>query len=186
MATFIEESPIIAAVKDKASLSTACRLSIPSAFLLFGNISDLAQNVQVLKENGKKVFVHVDLIDGLRPDREGIRFIARTVAPYGILSTKTIAIKQAKEHGLKTVFRIFMIDASAFDTGVHAVKTCQPDAVEIMPGLAYDVIDDMGAHISVPIIAGGMIKTKQQMEKAIQSGAKAISTSDAGIWNSLP
>ncbi len=186
MSPVLQQSQIIAAVKDKAALSAACRLSLPAAFLLFGNITDLSKNVRVLKENGKNVFVHIDLIDGLRPDWEGIRYVAERVGADGVLSTKPAAVKQAREFGLKTVFRIFMIDASAFDTGVQAVKTCGPDAVEVMPGLVYDVIAELAKSIRMPIIAGGMVKTAGQAGQALASGAQAVSTSSTDIWRLFP
>jgi len=185
MKELLKGNAVIAAIKDKAALSTVCSKKIPLVFMLFGNITRLQQQVDVLKENGKRVFVHVDLIAGLRPDDEGIRFISKTVKPDGIISTKTQTIRQAKEQGLETVFRIFMIDASAFDTGIAGVRSCRPGAVEVMPGLVYDVIGQLNKRIDTPIIAGGMIKTPEQAKKAIDSGAMAISTSSREIWETV-
>lgn len=182
MKEILSKSPVIAAVKDQKALEKACLSPAKIVFLLFGSISDLAAKTALLKKHGKRVFIHVDLIDGLKPDKQGIAFIAGTVRPYGIISTRPATIKTAAELGLRGVLRIFMIDASAFHTGVQGIRACNPALVEIMPGLLGDVVAELGRIVSTPIVAGGMIKTKAQANAALKSGAVAISTSNQALW----
>ena len=61
----MEESPIIAAVKDDQGLEVALHTECRMVFLLYGNICNVAELVAKLKDAGKIVMVHVDLIDGL-------------------------------------------------------------------------------------------------------------------------
>ncbi len=181
MQNYFSKGSVIAAVKDEKMLSMVCASHIEKVFLLFGNISDLPARVEQLKKNGKDVFIHVDLIEGLRADKEGLRFIAEFVKPYGIISTKTMVIRQANELGLKSVFRIFMIDASAYESGLKGIRSSSPTFVEVMPGLAFDVVRQLHKDVATPIIAGGMVKTVEQAENAFKNGATAISTSSLPV-----
>ncbi len=183
MIEFLSNNRIIAAVKDQKNLEKACLSPVKVVFLLFGSISDLPEKTSLLKKQGKIVYIHVDLIDGLKPDRQGIAYVAKAVRPHGIISTKPSTIKLAAELGLKGVLRIFMIDASAYNTGIHGILSCSPDLVEIMPGLLTEVVAELKNEVSVPIVAGGMIKTKTQAANALHSGAIAISTSSNKLWD---
>ncbi|CCC57996.1 Glycerol uptake operon antiterminator regulatory protein [Caloramator australicus RC3] len=51
-----------------------------------------------------------------------------------------------------------------------------------MPGLAYKVIKKIHRHINVPVIAGGLILDKSDVENALSSGAVGISTSSRDLW----
>ena len=60
----------------KKMLQRAILANPKVVFMLFGNIGDLQQQCRELRSAGKMVFLHVDLIDGLRPDNVGLRYIA--------------------------------------------------------------------------------------------------------------
>ena len=180
-----QKEPIIAAVKDDSGLREACNSQIETVFLLYGNILDLQLRARQLKEAGKRVFIHIDLVEGLKTDRQGMRYIARVVQPFGIISTKPSGIKLAREYGLKGVLRIFLIDASALETGRMSIRSAQPDLVELMPGLLPSIIREFSESTEVPVVAGGMIRTTQEVQAAIRAGAVAISTSNRSLWRKM-
>ena len=68
-------------------------------------------------------------------------YVAEYWKPTGIITTKSHIVKMANELGLKTIQRIFLIDRAAIKKGIEMVKSCQPDAVEILPGIIPKVID---------------------------------------------
>lgn len=185
MKEILQSSPVIAAVKDARSLEAACLSPAKVVFLLSGSITDLPDKVQQIKRAGKRVFVHVDLIDGLKPDKQGILYISKTVRPHGIISTRPATIKLAAGCGLQGVLRIFMIDASAFHTGLQGISACHPALVEVMPGLLPGIIAKLRERVLVPIVAGGMIEESAQALVALKSGAVAISTSRESLWYGL-
>ena len=92
-------------------------------------------------------------------------------------------IKNARECGLFTVQRFFIVDSQSVDTTIEAVKASKPDMIEIMPGVVFKVIGDLKKHLDVPIIAGGLIKTKQEADEAVNYGASAVSTGTENLWN---
>lgn len=175
------KNPIVAAVKDGEALDKAIASYVQVVFLLYGSISEIYGNIQLLKKAGKRVFVHVEMIEGLRADKAGMEFLAKAGAE-GIISTKPAAIKLAASVGLPGVLRIFMIDASAYSTGLRGVASSKPMFAEIMPGVIPEVITEFSENAAVPIAAGGMIRTKEHARKALSSGAFAVTTSNKSLW----
>ncbi len=109
----LRENPVIAAVKNVDHVDAALESDCTVIFLLCGNIFNLKEIVQKAKAKGKLIFLHVDLIDGFSRDAVALRYIAEEIKPDGIISTKNNQLKVAKELGLLTVQRLFIIDSSA-------------------------------------------------------------------------
>lgn len=105
------ENPVIAAVRDEKDLEKALESKANIVFVLFGNIINIKSNCHKLKEKEKKIFVHVDMIDGLKGDSAGIEYLKECVELDGIISTKTSNIKHATQVGLYAIQRIFIIDS---------------------------------------------------------------------------
>ena len=55
--------------------------------------------------------------------------------------------------------------------------------IEIMPGVVEKVIKYMKEKVSVPIIAGGIIETEEEVKNALDAGATAISTGKKEFWS---
>jgi glycerol-3-phosphate responsive antiterminator len=126
--------------------------------------------------------VHMDLVNGLSSREISVDFICHETAADGIISTKQPQIRRAKELGMYTVHRFFVIDSAAYDNVEKHVKSVCPDCVELMPGVMPKVIRRMKQHISVPIIAGGLISDKEDIMAALDAGATSISTTRSALW----
>ncbi len=172
---------IIAAISDLEALDIALKSNIDIIFLLSPNINTLPEAISLAHENGKKIYIHMDMAEGLGRDKFGIKF-AKDLGVDGIISTRANIIKSAKESGLLTVQRFFIIDAHSIITTIETAKSAKPDMIEIMPGIAPKVIDKLKTKISVPIIAGGLIETEDEIMSIINAGASAISTSQQSLW----
>ena len=61
----LADGPVIAAVKDDNGLKRALRSEAPVLFLLYGDILTIRDTVAQVREAGKRVFVHLDLVEGL-------------------------------------------------------------------------------------------------------------------------
>lgn len=173
---------IIAAARDSGAVLRACASDVALIFLLGGDILSIEEDVRRIRQCGKQVFVHMDLIEGIARDSAGVRYLARRIAPDGVLSTKAQILRTASEEGLTTVQRIFLLDSSSMETGVRMVQTAQPDYVEVMPGLVPMAIERLRATLRQPIIAGGMITESNQVRVALGAGAVAVSTSSEALW----
>ncbi|QLY80803.1 glycerol-3-phosphate responsive antiterminator [Clostridium intestinale] len=176
------ENPVVAAIRNEEDLDKVIESDVKIVFVLFGSIVNIAQICRQLKDHRKIVFVHIDLVEGLKGDSKGIEYVKKIAEPYGIISTKPTNIKYAKNLGLNTIQRIFIIDSLSLETGIKNIKTVQPDAVEVMPGVASKIIKSMEKKVHLPIIAGGLIQTKKDIIESIGAGAVAVSTTKRVLW----
>ena len=92
-----EDCPVVAAVKDEEGLTACIDSEIRIVFVLYGDICSIAGIVRRLKNAGKTVIVHLDLISGLSGKEIAVTFIHNTTAADGIISTKPALIRQARE-----------------------------------------------------------------------------------------
>ena len=176
------ENPVIAALRAEEHLENIVACKAQVVFLLSGNICNIEQVVARLHGVGKTVFIHVDLIEGLRCDASGMDFIAKKVAPTGIISTRPTIIRLAHQAGLRTIQRAFMLDTVALKTSLQNTVSCQPDLIEILPGICPEIIDMVRRQTKTPIIAGGFFHNKKNLIAALKAGALAVSTSDKALW----
>lgn len=175
-------SPIVMAVRDLAELPLALSSSARTIFLLSTSLSTVEQAVAQAKADGRDVYVHADLVDGLGKDSHAMRWLANSVQPTGILSTRTSALAEAKSLGLVAVQRIFLVDSQALKTAIHLARQTRPDFVEVMPGVVPEGIRQLVQQVPCPVIAGGLCKTVAHYMAARRAGAVAISTSSHALW----
>ncbi|EYE88747.1 glycerol uptake operon antiterminator regulatory protein [Fervidicella metallireducens AeB] len=177
------ENPVIAAIRNDEDLENVCESKAKIVFVLYGNILNLKSICNKLKENRKFVFVHIDMMEGIRGDFLGIQFIKKEASPFGIITTKPSNIKYAKQLGLCSIQRIFIIDSFSLKSGIKNVKEQMPDAIEVMPGIASKIIASIEDKVNIPVIAGGLISTKKDVVECLSMGAMAVSTSNLELWN---
>lgn len=176
-------SPVIAAVKDMEGLEDCLSLeSIQVVFLLFGDICSISGLVDNVKDAGKIVMVHADLVSGLASNREIIvDFLHNTTRMDGIISTRPNFISRARELGLFTILRLFVIDSMAL-AGVSKLENVKPDFLEILPGVMPKTIYKITQTTHIPLLAGGLIAEKEDVVAALNAGAMAVSTTDRHVW----
>lgn len=178
----IEENPIIAAVQKKEDLELAIMSEVTTIFLLHADIFNIQSYVNKIKNANKSVLVHMDLLEGIAKDPKAIEYIAKIIRPDGIISTKSSHIKIAKEKGLFTVQRFFLIDNQSYDVAIRSIKTIQPDMIEVMPGVIPNVIKRIKKQVSASIIAGGLIDSKKDIIEILKSGGLGVSTGKKELW----
>ena len=172
---------MIAAVRNDADWETALRSQVSTIFDLSPELFSLKQRVDDAHKAGKQVFIHLDLAMGIGKDRTGIRY-AKETGVDGIISTRVNIIKTAREHGLFTVQRVFVVDAQSVQTTVDTVKASKADMVEIMPGVVGKATEKLKQRLEIPVIAGGLIETEEEVQMALNSGASAVSTGKKELW----
>ena len=179
----IRGHPIIAAVRQPESLDHALAAPLGVIFLMTGDILTVRKTVERIRDAGKRVMVHVDLLKGLAADREGILYLATEVKPDGIVSTRSHLLQSARKAGLLTVQHLFVIDTHALETGVNHVRQFGPDIVEIMPGLMPRVVRDLSRMVDQPIVAAGLITNFAEVQAVIDAGATAVVVSHEQLWD---
>ena len=182
MMELLEESPIIAAVKDKEGLKNSLKSDCRVVFVLFGTICDIKETVAEIKKCGKIAIVHVDMISGLAAKEIAVDFIKNNTNADGVISTKPQILKRAKELGLITVQRTFVVDSIALSTLKKQLQLFKPDAVEILPGIMPRILKVVRGYSKIPLIAGGLLSDKRDCMEALEAGADGISTTTQALW----
>lgn len=175
---------VIAAVRADGEFESALRSEVKTIFLLNPNILDIEEKVKCAHTVGKRLYVHIDLAEGIGKDKSGLVFL-KSVGIDGIISTRSSMIKCAKEAGMKTVQRFFIVDSHSVETTMDALKNSKTDMIEIMPGAAAKAVKIISSKTDIPIIAGGLITTEQEVQSALRAGASWISTGQIDLWKSL-
>lgn len=179
----LQQYRMIASIKEAKYLEKAAVANLSAAVLSIGNIGVIKGYVDFFKQHKIPVFLHLERIGGISYDREGVSYVAHYVKPDGIVTTRNTLIKLAKKEGLLTIQRLFLVDSDAFKSGLHSVQETQPDAVELMPALLSEYIEEYRRVLdTTPIIAGGLLRRREEMEEALQHGATAVSVGSHLLW----
>ena len=179
-----EESRVIAAVRNEDEFAAALQSPVSTIFDLSPELFSLKKRVETAHDAKKKLFIHLDLALGIGKDRMGIRY-AKEAGVDGIISTRVNIIKTARELGLFTVQRVFIVDAHSVETTIDSAKASKADMIEIMPGIVGKAILKMQERLDIPMIAGGLIETKEEAMQAITCGAAAVSTGKQELWRDM-
>ena len=190
----VGSNPIIAAVKSMEDIEKCCAIEeIQVIFILFGDVCSIDRIVKRVKDAGKVAMVHVDLISGLSPKEISVEYLQEHTEADGIISTKPSLIKKAKELGMYTVLRYFLLDSMAFENIRQQQHMVRPDFIEVLPGVMPRVIKRICSSIKTPIkricgsvktpiIAGGLITDKEDVMAALSAGAIAVSSTNHQVW----
>ncbi|MDQ0733275.1 glycerol-3-phosphate responsive antiterminator [Arthrobacter sp. B1I2] len=174
--------PVIASIKDEDGLRAVMRTHCPVVFVLFGSVLTITDIVKTLKDDGRIVFVDVDLVDGFSTKPVVIDFLTQHTEADGVLSSKSTMIKHAKSVGLLAIHRLFLVDSFSYNNVPKQVAISGADAIEILPGCMPRVISWVREDTDLPLIAGGLVCDKQDVISALGAGAVAIASSNRDVW----
>ncbi|AWK52459.1 glycerol-3-phosphate responsive antiterminator [Clostridium beijerinckii] len=178
----LEENPVIAAVKNEEQLDLALESAAEIIFVLFGDLMSIKEISEKIESKNKIGIIHIDLVDGFANKEIVIRFLKDQTKFKGIISTKSQIVKAAKKYNLIAIQRVFIFDTLSLNSVKnHMLSEC--DALEILPGLIPKVLGIISKELKKPIVAGGLIETKEEVMHALSSGATCISTTKKEIWD---
>lgn len=180
--SILEDTPIIASVKDDEGLEKCLGTDIKVVFILYGDICNISEIVKRIKASGKIAMVHLDLVYGIRQTEVALDFIKKNTEADGIITTKGNLIKYARQLGFYTVLRFFAMDSMAISNIEKQLSAVGPDVLEVLPGVMPKVIKKLKVMSHIPIIAGGLIFDKEDVMTALDSGAISVSATSEDVW----
>jgi len=178
----IAENPIIAAVRKEEDVKDAVASQVTTVFLLHADIFNIKSMVDEIKGCGKNVFIHIDFLEGIGKDNRAIDYIAEVIKPDGIITTRSSPIKYAKDRGIFTIQRFFLVDSQSYETAINTARSVRPDMAEIMPAVMPGVIKKICRDVPLPVIAGGLVNSKDDIIEILKSGAVGVSTGKKELW----
>jgi glycerol uptake operon antiterminator len=178
----IHQQKIIPAIKTMKDFEKFLSSSYVHAVLLELHISQLKSVFQYARQCGKNLIAHMDLIQGLSHDEYAAEYVCQEFKPCGLISTRGNVIVKAKQKKVLAIQRIFLLDSHALEKSYQLIEKTKPDFIEVMPGAMPHVIREVKERTGIPILAGGLIRTVNDVERALEAGATAITTSNKELW----
>jgi glycerol uptake operon antiterminator len=174
-------TPVISAIKSMEDLEKSLNLGSRIVFVLFGDLLTISDIVSRLKNAGKVVMIHIDLVEGLAAREVAVDYLWENTGADGILSTKANLIKHAKNRGFLTIQRFFVLDSMALVNIEKQFPLEYADAMEILPGVMPKVIAKIARITKKPIIAGGLVSDEEDVQNSLKAGAVSVSSTNAGL-----
>ena len=173
-------NPVISAVRKDSDFESAVNSKSNLIFMLKADVMTIGELLKAKKN--KKIFVHIDMAEGVGKDKKGIELL-KSLGVDGIITTKNHLVYGAKEQGLYTVQRFFIIDSASVSTALESANNTKPDFAEILPASLPKIIKRFIEQTKVPIIAGGLVEEKADIIQALSAGAQAVSTTRKELWD---
>jgi glycerol uptake operon antiterminator len=178
----IQGQSILPAIRDMRDLERFLSSELEIGVLLEIHMSRLEPIFKLLEKHQKKVFIHMDLIQGMKADEFATEYVCQTYRPLGIISTKGNVIVRAKQNHVLTVQRLFLIDSTSLDKSIRHIERSKPDYIEVLPGIVPKYIRRVQEMTGIPVFAGGLIETMEEVNAALAAGASVITTSNRKLW----
>ena len=174
---------VIPAARHIADLDHLVKQHFEYAMMLQIHLAQLKYVMDVAHSHRVKLILHADLIQGLKPDEYGAQYLCQEIKPDGIISTHSQVIETAKKRGVLSIQRVFLLDSHSLETSYRVIRSIQPDYIEVLPGIAPELIQDVVEETRMPVLAGGFLRKPQQVQAAFDAGALAVTTSNRALWD---
>lgn len=171
------DQEIIYAISQVKEFERFLASDLQSCVLMDIHLALLASMVRAAHEKGKKVFFHLDLLKGISADEYGCEYACQYLKADGIISSKTKAIETAKKNRRTAILRLFLMDSKSLERGLVLCNACQPDYVEILPGIACGILPYLRSRTASRLMCGGLIRTAEELKACFDAGACAVTIS---------
>ncbi len=178
----LQSQKIIPAISNHQDLKKFLTLPLTYGILMNFQLAQLPELVRLMKENNKKVLIHSELIKGLSSDEYGAIFLIQNLNVDGIISSKPKVIDVCKKRKVIGIFRFFLKDSVSLNQSLEMARKLEPQYLEILPASSVDIIPEIKQKISGEILMGGLIRSKEQINRCINAGAIAVTTSNTDFW----
>jgi glycerol uptake operon antiterminator len=179
----LEQSPIIPAVRSPEFVKQAAQSQGKIVYFLCGDPENLPEMAAQIADAGKTAIVNLDLVQGLSRDATAVAYLAHH-GVKGIISTHPEPLRAARNSGLYSIERTFLLDSAAIQAALRSIDRVQQDAVEVLPAIvAPHLIKALqNSRPDIPVIAGGLVNTFREIEDLMAQGVISVSVSNTDLW----
>jgi glycerol uptake operon antiterminator len=173
---------VLPALSNFKAIKKFLKTDLEYGILVDFQLAEIGHIIKDLKDNNKKILIHIDLIKGLKADEYGAIHLIQNHQVDGIISIKPKVIETAKKRGIKTMQRIFLKDSISLHQSLQIINRTEPDCVEILPGISSDILKNIKSSIPYPVYCGGLITTQDQVDACLENGASGVTSSNTDLW----
>lgn len=179
-----DDKVVIASVTKEKQLEKVLKYkdNLKAVFILTGNFINIKEYVKLYQSHGIDVYIHVEMIKGLKLDDFGFKYIKQMIQPNGIITTKTSHVKLAKKNDIFVIQRFFLADHDMKENIINTAQVSQPDVLEMMPTITSFLIQPIQSKVNIPIIMGGLVDREAYLTQALEDGALGVSTANKEMW----
>jgi glycerol uptake operon antiterminator len=174
--------PCCAAVVAPEFLGTALASDVAIVAILRGNGLGLREPIARIHSAGKLAAVHLDLIDGVAADVHGVAWLARCGAD-AIITSHGRLVPAIRREGCVAIHRVLLSRRSHLDSAMKAAARAAPDVLEVLPGILLPSITQLLPRLGIPVLAGGFIRTADDVRAVMVAGAAGVTTSETELWS---
>ncbi len=178
----LRETPCCAAVTSQAHFEAAIESPVRIIFVLRADGLEIRPLIDRVHAAGKLVAVHLDLVDGIRADRAGVAWLARAGVD-ALISSRGELMAAVHRERMVAIHRLLLVRAGLLASGIAAVNRSHADIVEILPGAILPDVRSLLPPLSMPLLAGGFVRTEDEARAALAAGAIAVTTSTRELWH---
>ncbi|MGO9178225.1 MAG: glycerol-3-phosphate responsive antiterminator [Candidatus Limnocylindrales bacterium] len=175
-------APCCAAITSSQHLDDALASSVGIVFILRADGLTLRPTLQRIHAADRLVAVHLDLVDGVRPDRAGVAWLAHAGAD-AIISSQGQLVPAIRREGVVAIHRLLLIRHSLMEAAFGAASKSGADILELLPGVILPDIAPLMPRLAVPLLAGGFIRTEAEARAVLAAGAAGVTTSSTNLWS---
>jgi glycerol uptake operon antiterminator len=176
--------PCCAAVVGPGHLDRALESEVEIVFILRGNGLELRPAISSIHAAGKLAAIHLDLVDGLAADTQGVSWLARSGAD-AIITSHGRLIPAIRRDGCLAIHRVLLSRRGHLDSAMKAAARAAPDILEVLPGILLPSITQLIPRFGIPVLAGGFIRSADDVRAVMAVGARGVTTSQAELWGAL-
>ena len=121
-------------------------------------------------------------LGGLSSDEAGLRYLATLGRIEGVITVRSHVASAARKLGFASILLLFLQDGRSVERGLHIVEQSRPDIIELVPGVAALETARQFEGLSIPRIAGGLVRTPSLVNQILGAGFNAVSSSQADLW----
>ncbi|HEX7066344.1 MAG TPA: glycerol-3-phosphate responsive antiterminator [Bacillales bacterium] len=173
---------ILPAVRGMKDFEVLAKSNYRYIVLLDTHVGQLRGIMKFARSHGQKILLHADLVQGLKTDEYAAQFLCQEIRPDGLISTRTNVVATARKKGLIGIQRLFLLDSIALETSYKLFKRSEPDYIEVLPGVMPHIIREVKEATGIPVFAGGLIRSAEDVDAALAAGAEAVTTSRKELW----
>lgn len=162
--------------RDAASLSAHSLVHVAGAKL--GSITEFVQPLQMA---GKRLWVHVDMIAGLKMDREGMSVVATLVEPAAIVTSNVTMARMARDMNKSVVLRVFIHDTQSLDSSLAAIERVRPNIVCCLPSMVFPFVSRELVALRIPLVAAGLVRSAAHRDSLIKLGV-SVEIGNIHLW----
>lgn len=179
--TRLRERPTCAAVVGDAYLDRALASDAPIIFILRGDGFALREPIERIHAAHKLAAIHLDLVDGLAADAHGVGWLARCGAD-AIISSQGRLMPAIRREGCLAIHRVLLSRRSHLEGAMKAAARAAPDVLEVLPGILLPSITQLLPRLGIPVLAGGFVRSAEDVRAVMAAGASGITTSQVDLW----